>query len=297
MIKKVGDHIAQLGEGPVWDEQTNTIYWIDIAKGEIICFNTINNHTSVFPLGQMPGAIALCGNNNQLLAAAKNGPGILDLKTREFNQFPFPEDDKPGNRFNDGKVDAGGRFWVGTTAVNEEHQAGGLYAMNADFLFQLKLPALTIPNGMAWSHDQRKFFFIDTPARQVMAYDFDLNTGNLSNERIAFSFPDEDGFPDGMTIDTEGMLWIAHWDGWQVSRWNPGSGEKILSVKLPVARVTSCTFGGTEMNDLYITTAWDRLSTNQKKEQPEAGALFVWKNSPYKGVMANRFYPNLISNK
>jgi sugar lactone lactonase YvrE len=142
---------------------------------------------------------------------------------------------------------------------------------------------------MAWSSDYKTFYYIDTPTCEVVAYDFDLLTGNIGNKRVVIRIPPQEGFPDGMTIDNEGMLWIAHWDGWQVSRWNPNKGKKLLSIPLPVAQITSCTFGGDNLQDLYITSARVNLTEEQLKQQPLAGSLFVLRNSGFHGTPSFEF--------
>jgi sugar lactone lactonase YvrE len=151
------------------------------------------------------------------------------------------------------------------------------------------LNGLSIPNGMAWSPDDRIFYHIDTPTSEVCSYDFDIKTGNISNKKAVIKIPSDEGFPDGMTIDTEGMLWIAHWNGWQISRWNPNSGEKLLSIPLPVSNVTSCSFGGDDRSDIYITSARVTLTDEQIKQQPLAGSLFVIKNSGFYGFNTFKF--------
>jgi len=137
---------------------------------------------------------------------------------------------------------------------------------------------VSISNGLAWSVDHRTLYYIDSPTRQIVAFDFDDGRGAISNRRVVIQLGEEEGFPDGMTIDKEGMLWVGHWGGWQVARWNPQTGKKLLQIKLPVAKVTSCTFGGDLLQDLYITTAKVDLTANELREQPLAGSLFVVPN-------------------
>jgi sugar lactone lactonase YvrE len=132
-------------------------------------------------------------------------------------------------------------------------------------------------------------YYIDTPTFEVVAYQFDAITGNISNKKVVIQIPKEDGYPDGMTIDTEGMLWIAHWDGWQVTRWNPFTGVKLSFIPMPVAKITSCCFGGPDLKDLFITSASKGLSEKALLEQPEAGSLFVIRNCGYQGIPAFQF--------
>lgn len=236
----------------------------------------------------MVGAVAL-STNGDFVAALKSGLAFIDRHTGDTRLLHHPEVHLPGNRFNDGKCDPAGRFWVGTMALSEQAAEGSLYMIEKDFSCSVKIKGVTISNGMAWSPDHRTFYYIDTPTSEVVAYDYDLGTGRISNRRSVITIPKEEGFPDGMTIDRDGMLWVAHWDGWQVSRWDPGSGKKLASIALPAARITSCTFGGPGLRDLYITSASIGLSDEQREEQPLAGALFVIPNCGYQGLETHIF--------
>ena len=187
----------------------------------------------------------------------------------------------PGNRFNDGKCDPAGRFWAGTMSISNMPCAGSLYVLEKDGTVKTKITGVTCSNGMAWSPDDKTLYYIDTPTRQVVAYKYDTKNGDITDGRVAISIPEEKGSPDGMTIDTEGMLWIALWDGWKVIRYNPYTSEQLYEVTLPVSRVTSCVFGGDDMDDLYITSAREGLSDSDLKEQPLAGSLFVIRKSGF----------------
>ena len=199
-----------------------------------------------------------------------------------------PEPHLPGNRFNDGKCDPAGRFWAGTMSHTDEPEKGSLYLLDKDLSVTQKIENVSISNGLAWSPDQNTFYYIDTPTKKVAAFHFDKTNGNIENKRYVIQFSNNEGTPDGMTIDSEGMLWIAHWDGWQISRWNPATGEKIKTILLPVSRVTSCCFGGKNLDDLYITSASTGLSDDQLRKEPLAGSLFVIKNTGFHGLTAFR---------
>ena len=284
----VVDHSCVLGEGPVWDSKTNSIFWLDILNGQLHEFSTATNTFRSLEIGQMIGCIAI-GSNGNFIAGLKNGIGFIDRHTAKVEMIAQPEQNLPGNRFNDGKCDPAGRFWAGTMALSEENNAGSLYMVDHDLSIQKKKTGVTISNGLAWSRDAKTMYYIDTPTYTVIAFDFDLRTGQITNERVALEIPQKDGAPDGMTIDNDGMLWIAHWDGWQITRWNPHSGKKIGGVSLPVAKITSCTFGGDGFHDLYITTAKIGLSEPQLQEQPLAGSLFVIRDCGHEGLPANEY--------
>jgi sugar lactone lactonase YvrE len=278
----VTPHTALLGEGPVWDDQRKTICWVDILNGHIHEFAPSRSAHRIIPVKEMVGAVAICPNGN-FLAALKSGLAFVDRRSGEIKRINHPASHLPGNRFNDGKCDPAGRFWVGTMALSEKPGAGSLYMIDRDLSHSLKIRDVTISNGLAWSRDHKTFYYIDSPTLEVVAFDYDIQTGDISNRRVIISIPEKEGFPDGMTIDREGMLWIAHWDGWQVARWDPQSGKKLLSIPMPVARLTSCTFGGADMQDLYITSARVGLTDQQLEEQPLAGSLFVVENCGYQG--------------
>jgi sugar lactone lactonase YvrE len=277
-----------LGEGPVWDFRKKTICWVDILNGQIHEFNPLDHSHKVLSVNQMIGTVAIC-KNGHFIAAMKNGFGFVDRNSGILTMISNPEPDLPGNRFNDGKCGPDGRFWAGTMSHTDEPEKGSFYLLNKDLTVTKKMDHVSISNGLCWSSDHSLFYYIDTPTLAVAAYDFDIANANLSNKRMVVNFPNNEGSPDGMTIDREGMLWIAHWDGWQISRWNPASGEKLLSIPLPVARVTSCCFGGEDFQDLYITSAKTGLSAGQLFQQPLAGSLFVIRDIGFRGAALFEF--------
>ncbi len=284
----VVEHKCLLAEGPVWDAQRNMIYWVDILNGGIHEFSPEQKTHKTIPVHQMIGAVAVCTNGN-FIAALQNGFAFIDRVSGEIKIIEDPESHLPANRFNDGKCDPAGRFWAGTMSLKDEPNMGNVYTIENDVKAIKKIEAVSISNGMAWSLDHQTFYYIDTPTLEIKAYDYEKTTGVISNKRIIIKIAIEEGYPDGMTIDNEGMLWIAHWGGWQVTRWNPASGEKLYSIKLPVAKVTSCTFGGEGLEDLYITSAKVGLTEDELKEQPLAGSLFVIHNCGFKGMPAFEF--------
>jgi sugar lactone lactonase YvrE len=181
-----------------------------------------------------------------------------------------PEGNRPEIRFNDGKCDPAGRFWAGTMAVAENAAIGSLFCLFADGHVERKLTGVRISNGIVWSLDHRTLYYIDSPRRIVDAFDYDLDTGAIANRRTAIDVHPEMGYPDGATLDAEGMLWIAHFGGARVTRWNPRTGQHLGTIALPASNITSCAFGGPKLDRLYITSA----SIGLKNREPQAGALF-----------------------
>jgi sugar lactone lactonase YvrE len=284
----VCEKVSELGEGPLWDPSRKLICWVDILNGHIHEWSPVFKTLNTLQVGQMIGAMAICNDGNYI-AAIKDGFGFVNPKTGEVEMIENPEGHLPGNRFNDGKCDPAGRFWAGTMPLSEDKPTGSLYMIAADRSAVKREGAITISNGLAWSLDHKVLYYIDTPTLEVVGYDFDMENGNITNKRTIINIPKEEGFPDGMTIDNEGMLWIAHWGGWQVTRWNPSTGKKLSAIKLPVSNVTSCIFGGESMKDLYITSARKGLSVAELEKQPLAGSLFVIKESGFTGVEAYTF--------
>lgn len=283
IIETVIQNVCLLGEGPVWDFRKRTICWVDILNGQIHEYNPADHVYKVISAHQMIGAVAIC-KNGHFIAALKNGFGFINRDSGLVSMISNPEPDLPGNRFNDGKCGPDGRFWAGTMSHTDEPEKGSFYLLDKDLSVTKKIGSVSISNGLAWSLDHRLFYYIDTPTFTVAAFDFDKVSAEIKNKKIAIRIPEDEGSPDGMTIDNEGMLWIAHWDGWQITRWNPLTGEKLLSIPLPVARVTSCCFGGENFQDLYITSAKTGLTAGQLYEQPLAGSLFIIRNIGYRGL-------------
>jgi len=288
LIEVAVSHRCLLGEGPVWDTQNKAICWIDIIDGEIHEYMPGKGTFRTISVNQMIGSFAVCKTGG-FIGALKNGIGFIDRDTGKTDVFAAPEANLRDNRFNEGKCDPQGRFWAGTMAHSFEDGKGSLYLVHKNRTVTKQIESITISNGLAWTADHQTLYYIDTPTWQVAAFQYDKASGDISDKRIDIQIPEEDGWPDGMTIDNEGMLWIAHWDGWRVTRWDPVTGNKLLTISLPAARITSCTFGGEQFEDLYITSARIGLTEDQLKDQPLAGSLFVWRNCGYKGSAAFEF--------
>lgn len=281
--------LADLGEGPVWDDQLNRLLWVDIVNGQVRQWYPGTEKYQAINFPCQIGSIALM-QGNEVIAATDKGFAFLNLEKRgELTYLGNPEADKDGNRFNDGKCDSRGRFWAGSLNENGQKQAAALYMLDGKGKISKKIDNVSCSNGLAWSSDNRIFYFIDTSIRQIVAYDFDLATAKISNRRVVIDVDPADGLPDGMTIDAEGMLWVALWGGWKVARWNPYTGQKLTEIKLPVSQVTSCTFGGKDLRDLYITSARTGLDSEGLALQPDAGSLFVVEGMEVHGVASSRY--------
>ncbi|XOV93329.1 MAG: SMP-30/gluconolactonase/LRE family protein [Bacteroidota bacterium] len=281
-----------LGEGSIWDDRRNCLFWVDIYQGILHRLDPKTNQHDSRKIGGFIGSIVPSESEDLILLNNRSFIS-LDWETGSFHTIGEVEKDIEENRFNDGKCDPAGRFWAGTMPQPEDKASGGLYCLYPDMSVEKKLDNISISNGLVWTSDKKTFYYIDTPTKEVWAFDYDNATGNISNKRVAVSIPESEGFPDGMSIDTEDKLWIAHWGGYQVARWDPITGEKLYSVKMPVSQVTSCAFGGSDLDQLYITCARKGLSEKALEKEPLAGSLFVYDTQgKFKGVPANRFKRN-----
>ncbi|MDX2040629.1 MAG: SMP-30/gluconolactonase/LRE family protein [Acidobacteriota bacterium] len=276
-----------LGEGPWWNARTQQLYWVDIEGNAFHVFDPTTGYNRKIDVGQMIGC-CVGRKSGGVVLALQNGFYALDLETEKLTPLVDPESHLPENRFNDGKCDSRGRLWAGTTRVQHDESAGFLYRLDADLTVNRKLDDVWISNGLAWSLDDKTMYYIDSPTSEIVAFDFDARSGEIANERLVIEIPEGGGSPDGMTIDEEGMLWVALWDGWRVIRVNPERGEIIDEVRLPVARPTSCVFGGANLDELYITTASTRMPAEELAKQPLAGGIFRCKPG-VRGVPAHEF--------
>lgn len=272
-VELVIDAKAQLGEGPAWDEDAQLLYWVDILGKTIHTYDPLSLKEEMIQLDEHIGAV-VPAKNGGLIAALQRGFYFIDLPSETLSKIADPEQHLPNNRFNDGKCDPKGRFWAGTMAYDAAEGQANLYCLEEGKEVVKKLDQVTISNGIAWSTDFKTMYYIDTPTKEVVAFDYDLDTGNISNKRVVIEIQDKMGNPDGMTSDMDGNLWIAHWGGNQVSNWNPHTGELLGSISVPAPQVTSCVFGGKNRDELYITSARAGMNEEQLEKYPHAGGVF-----------------------
>jgi sugar lactone lactonase YvrE len=266
------DAHAELGESPAWDAAAGVLYWVDIHAGRLHTFDPSTGANRTLDLGEPIGCLAPIRGGGMILAL-RSGFWSLHPPAVTPTRLPSPGQ-VPGNRFNDGKCDPAGRFLAGTMDEAEKEARGSLYSCAPGGQITTLLTGLGISNGLTWSPDYKTFYFIDTPTRRVIAYDYNLDTGGIANPRPVVYVPEGLGWPDGMTSDTEGKLWIALWGGARVTCWDPGTGQLTASHPLPALNVTSCVFGGADLLDLYITSARKGMSRAELDEYPLSGGLF-----------------------
>ncbi len=265
---------AGLAEGPVWDAQRQRLWWVDISAQAINHFDPQTSQNRRFPLPSIVGAVALTHGDELVLAAHQGFTRFNPLNGDTAAPLTPPGHDDSQARFNDGKCDHAGRFLAGSVPLPGKAGSGALYSLGSDGEMKTLLRGVRLSNGMTWSPDGRVFYYIDTLSHTVAAFAYDIETGSMGTPRTAIAIPPAMGYPDGMTIDTEGMLWIALWGGWAITRWNPNTGMLLETHRLPVSQITSCTFGGPHLDTLYITSARVELSAEQLKREPLAGSLF-----------------------
>jgi sugar lactone lactonase YvrE len=237
------DATATLGEGPLWDPRRDHLWWVDIVAGELHAYDPVADRDTVLNVGEMIGAVGL-HKDGGLVAALEHGFATIDPNTGRVEPLHDPEPDRPENRFNDGACGPRGRFWAGTMARDGTPEQGSLYCLDPDGSVERKVSNVTISNGLAWDASKGRMYYVDTPTQSVSAFDYAPDTGTISNRRIAVHIPEAQGAPDGLTVDADGMLWVAHWGGACVGRWNPETGERSATVEVPATQVSSCAFGG-----------------------------------------------------
>ncbi len=264
---------AALGEGAIWNYKTNELYWIDIEGKSFNIFNPKTNKNRSFPTSSQIGTV-VPKNNNEALIALTDGIYTINVHTGKTSLFLDMKEDLVGCRLNDGKCDPAGRFWVGSMNWQQEKGKAKLFNINKNGELKVKVDSVTISNGIVWTADKKTMYYIDTPTSQIKAYDYDNVTGNISNERVAVQVAPELGFPDGMTIDEEDMVWVGMWNGNAVIRFNPKTGKVLQKIEVPAHNITSCAFGGENLDTLYITSAKLDMTDEELKKYPLAGSVF-----------------------
>lgn len=262
-----------LGESPFWNHKCGSLSWTDFSRKCFYSYSPKSNDIAEYGLWGRPGCVIPAESGGYIMGI-ENEIGLFIPSERKYIRLSEPEKGKTYNHFNDGKCDVKGRFWLGSITETEDWKGSALYVFHGRNCCERKLDRVTTSNGLTWSLDNRVFYYIDTMEFCVFAFDFAAETGMISNRRVIIDFKNEAGRPDGMTIDEEGCLWIAHWNGGMVSRWDPQNGCCLERISLPAYNVTSCCFGGERLDRLFVTSASINTPVDLLGSYPFCGCVF-----------------------
>ncbi|XP_072017372.1 regucalcin-like [Amphiura filiformis] len=291
VLKSTSRGSGALLEGPHWDPVTQTLLYVEIYSGKVHRYTPATDSVETVDVGEFVGAVVPTKSGKTIIAGRRHY-AFLDWKTGALNRIAEIDADKPDNRFNDGKCDPMGRFWAGTMGPEDKPaqvrpKQGSLFCLHSDRTVTKHVENIDIANGMAWSPDRKTMYYIDSLAFGVDAFDYNKTTGALSNRRQVIAIPhEEEGFPDGMTIDEEGMLWVACFSKSRVNRYNPVTGDKLQMLTFPATNITSCCFGGPNYDILFVTSSSFQLTS----DQPLAGSIFAVKDLGVKGLPSNTYH-------
>jgi D-xylonolactonase len=264
----IADYRCVTGEGPAWHPLEKRLYWVDIPRGRMFRYDPATGSHDQCYGGEVVGGFTIQADGSLLLFMAKGAvkiwrEGRLETVVEEIAA-------ERDSRFNDVIADPEGRVFCGTMGTKEH--PGSLYRLDRDGTVTKLLGGIGVSNGMGFTPDRQRMYYTDSPKREIYLFDFDRATGAITSQRIFVRTPDEEGegVPDGMTVDAEGFVWCARWDGSCLVRYNP-EGREVRRITFPAKQVSSATFGGEDYADLYVTTAG---GDQKEKNGPGAGALF-----------------------
>jgi sugar lactone lactonase YvrE len=268
LVAEAGD----LCEGPCWDIRTQRLYFVDILAGRVRAVEPATGSCRTWELGVPVGAVAP-RRPGGWVAAVERGFVTFDDDWRPTSPVRPAPGQREGTRFNDGRCDPTGRFWAGTLSYDGSPERGALYRLGVDGVVTAMLSAVTNSNGLAWSATGTEMYYVDTGKATIDRMAFDPGQGTVADRRTLVTFRPDEGLPDGLTIDSEGFLWVALWGGGCVRRYSP-RGTLDGEITLPVSQVTSMAFGGPDLGELFITTAAEGLGAESRRDEPLAGSLF-----------------------
>lgn len=278
-IEVAGNNISTWGEGPIW--WNGVLYYVDIEGKRVCRYYPETGEEDCWDVGRRVGTV-VPRMNGGLVIAGDDGFFFLDEKTGVLTPIDDPEPDKPDNRFNDGKCSPDGRFFAGTISLVKKQGDAKLYRLDPDLSLHEAFSPVTNSNGIVWSVDGKTVYYIDTPRKEVLAFDY--LEGELVNPRPVVSTAHHEASPDGMTIDDSGNLWIAFCHGACVACFDPRTGEELRKIDLPCLETTACAFGGLGLTDLYVTTGIHKTEVEEY-----AGRLFRICGLGVKGIASNAF--------
>jgi L-arabinonolactonase len=278
MIECVLDLHADLGECPTWSARDQRLYWVDIGNRAVYRFDPATGENERRELAVRPGSLALTGDPDRLLVAAEHQLLDMTWSTGETTVRADIEPDGDNKRLNDGRCDPAGRFWVGSMDLpsSSGQKAGMLHRFEPDGTHEVVATGVTVSNGLAFSPDGSTMYWADTGRATVWAYDFDLDSGTRTNERVFLDFSGSDlpGKPDGACVDEDGCYWVACVYGWSLLRATP-DGKVDRIIELPIERPTMPAFGGPDLDTIYLTSLRHGGSVDLAPGQPQAGGVFA----------------------
>lgn len=276
-----------LGECPVWRPEEQALYWEDIDNPHIHRLHPETGSVASWALPEEIGCFAF-RRGGGVIAAMRSGFSWVDLETGSVEIIADPELDKPNNRFNDGKCDRAGRMWSGTMGMDFAPGVGAVYRLDPDLTCRKMIDGFTVPNGMAWSPDNKTFYISDSRRNTVFAYDYDFSKGDIANPRTFISTENIPARVDGATVDRDGCYWCAHIHGWEVAQYDP-DGTLMRTIKLPIQHPSMVCFGGPDLDVIYVTSLTTALPPEQRHLQPLAGSLFAIYGSNAVGIAEPNF--------
>jgi len=278
-----------LAEGVQWHIARQQIWWTDIQAAVLYCYTPSSEQLQRFEMPHRVGCFGFIESSDRLIIAFDIGIALYDIESESIEWLAQPESCIEGNRFNDGRIDAQGRFWAGTMVEQASNlgQSGSLYRLADDQKCTVMITGLTISNGLCWSPDGRYLYHADSPEHQIYRYHFDISSGEISNKKLFAQTPTH-CFPDGSIVDAQGYLWNAQWGGSRVVRYSP-AGEIDLIVELPVSQVSCIAIGGPNLDWLIVTSAQHQLTADELTREPQAGNVFVYQLYGISGMAENQY--------
>ena len=264
---------ASLGECPVWSGDERALYWIDINAPSLNRFDPATGANLSWPMPSSIGSFAVRAQGG-FVVALRDGIWLVDRAGRLGDRVAEAPYDPSHHRFNDGRADPAGRFWVGTMNERRDGASAALYRLDRYFTLTEMADGITISNGLAWSPDRRTLYHADTPARTISAYPFDAAAGTIGGRRVFAHFEGETERPDGAAVDSEGCYWIAFYRGGKIVRLS-ARGERLGEYPVPAMCPTMCAFGGPDLRTLYVTTARQMREPDELARLPQSGGIFA----------------------
>lgn len=280
-IRAISEVVSDLGEGPIWTPETNSVTWTDITQNTFHTANIDTGKTESFGVPLMIGAIAQTKDGHYITATQK-GFACISVDGQYSPLHSFLQDDM---RMNDGKVDPAGRFWAGSMALSFEKDRGSLYVLETDNSYQKVLGNITLSNGMGWSPDAQYFYYIDSIPGVLKRFEYDLDNGKISNPKNLITFAAASGVPDGMSVSSDGKIVVALWDGGRIEIYEP-TGAKVSEIKLGVSRPTCCTFAGPNQDILIVSTASQGID---RAGEPLAGKILAVTGTGLSGLPTQQY--------